>query len=81
LNKASETPGAPHTLIVTAAALRATDLARAVKKFQTKECMVAKLFAKHIKLKESVELCNNTKYVHDTVPAGFFYIERTGANY
>ncbi|KAF8538896.1 U3-containing 90S pre-ribosomal complex subunit-domain containing protein, partial [Trichophaea hybrida] len=61
LNKTSETPGTPHTFIVTAAALRATDLARVVKKFQTKECMVAKLFAKHIKLKESIDLCNSTK--------------------
>lgn len=61
--EACGTCGTPHTIIITAAALRATDLARAVKKFQTKESMVAKLFAKHIKLPESIELCNNTKYV------------------
>ncbi|KAI5786276.1 U3-containing 90S pre-ribosomal complex subunit-domain containing protein [Pyronema domesticum] len=61
LNTTSQTPGAPHTIIVTAAALRATDLARSVKKFQTKDSMVAKLFAKHIKLSESIDLCRSTR--------------------
>lgn len=61
LEEASETRGAPHTLIVTAAALRAADLSRAVKRFQTKESMVAKFFAKHIKMKESIELCNGSR--------------------
>jgi len=61
LKEASETCGAPHTLVITAAALRAADLSRAVKQFQTRESMVAKLFAKHIKMKESVELCNGSR--------------------
>jgi protein CMS1 len=60
-NEALNTVGTPHTLIITAAALRATDLARAVKKFQTKDFVVAKLFSKHIKLKEAIDMCNNTR--------------------
>jgi protein CMS1 len=60
-NESFNTTGTPHTLIITAAALRATDLARAVKKFQKKDFVVAKLFSKHIKLKEAIDMCNNTK--------------------
>ncbi|APA07275.1 hypothetical protein SS1G_13179 [Sclerotinia sclerotiorum 1980 UF-70] len=51
---ASKKNGSPHTIIVTAAGLRAADVARAVRKFQTKDVKVAKLFAKHIKLKDSI---------------------------
>ncbi|KAL7268638.1 Protein cms1 [Rhizina undulata] len=61
VSKASTARGTPHTLIVSAAALRATHLARAVKKFQSKDAMVAKLFAKHIKLSESIEFCRSTR--------------------
>ncbi|KAK4543461.1 hypothetical protein LTR36_005604 [Oleoguttula mirabilis] len=53
--------GSPHTLIVAGAGLRAADLARAVRKFQTKDCAVAKLFAKHIKLKEAIETAKTTR--------------------
>jgi protein CMS1 len=60
-NEIFNTTGTPHTLILTAAALRATDIVRAVKKFQTKDSVVAKLFSKHIKLKEAIDMCNNTK--------------------
>lgn len=47
--------GSPHTLVVAGAGLRAADLTRALRKYQTKDALVAKLFAKHIKLKESIE--------------------------
>lgn len=57
MSEAAAEPGAPHTLIVTAAALRATDLGRAVRGWQTKEVVVAKLFAKHIKLDEAIATC------------------------
>ena len=57
LKKSSEATGTPHTLIIAAAALRAADLTRAVRKFQSNDNAVAKLFAKHIKLKEQVEYC------------------------
>ncbi|CAK7272723.1 Protein cms1 [Sporothrix epigloea] len=46
--------GAPHTIIVTGAGMRAADLVRAVRSFSTKNNFVAKLFAKHIKLAEAV---------------------------
>jgi protein CMS1 len=55
LSDAPQEKGHPHTLIVAGAGIRAVDLIRAVRKFQTKEALVAKLFAKHIKLKEAIE--------------------------
>ncbi|KAI1261588.1 U3-containing 90S pre-ribosomal complex subunit-domain containing protein [Xylariaceae sp. FL1019] len=53
LGQASKQKGSPHTLIVTGAGLRAADIVRAVRKYQTKKVTVAKLFAKHIKIEES----------------------------
>lgn len=47
--------GSPHTLVVTGAGLRAADLTRVLRKFQTKDAKVAKLFAKHIKKAEASE--------------------------
>ncbi|KAF8472055.1 U3-containing 90S pre-ribosomal complex subunit-domain containing protein [Kalaharituber pfeilii] len=61
LKKASESNGTPHTITIAAAALRAADLTRAVRKFQSKENAIAKLFAKHIKFKESLEYCHSTR--------------------
>ncbi|OQO00574.1 hypothetical protein B0A48_13064 [Cryoendolithus antarcticus] len=54
LVNAPEPNGAPHTIVVAGAGLRAADLTRQLRKYQTKESMVAKLFAKHIKLAEAV---------------------------
>lgn len=62
--KVSDAPkekGTPHTLVVAGAGLRAADVTRALRKFQTKDSMVAKLFAKHIKLKEAVEMARQTR--------------------
>ncbi|KAI1323954.1 U3-containing 90S pre-ribosomal complex subunit-domain containing protein [Xylariaceae sp. FL0255] len=53
LGEAPKENGSPHTLIVTGAGLRAADLVRAIRKFQTKKNTVAKLFAKHIKIEDS----------------------------
>lgn len=61
LDRASELKGAPHTLIITAAALRASHIASAVRKYQSPSALVAKLFAKHIKLAESLELCRTSR--------------------
>ncbi|KUJ07321.1 uncharacterized protein LY89DRAFT_677939 [Mollisia scopiformis] len=58
---ASKKNGAPHTIIVTAAGLRAADIARVVRKFQTKDATVAKLFAKHIKIKDSIKFLKSTR--------------------
>ncbi|KAJ5772159.1 Protein CMS1 [Penicillium odoratum] len=53
LSKSSEQKGTPHTLVITGAGLRAADIVRALRSFQTKESIVGKLFAKHIKLDEA----------------------------
>ncbi|CAK7245268.1 MAG: Protein cms1 [Sporothrix thermara] len=54
MQTAPEAKGAPHTIVVTGAGMRAADLVRAVRSFSTKNNFVAKLFAKHIKLAEAV---------------------------
>lgn len=43
LSKPPKKKGAPHTLIVAGAGLRAADIVRAVRKFQTKDSSIAKL--------------------------------------
>ncbi|TAQ83497.1 hypothetical protein B7494_g8186 [Chlorociboria aeruginascens] len=58
---ASKKNGAPHTIIVTAAGLRAADLARALRPFQAKGNIVAKLFAKHIKIEDSIKFLQSTR--------------------
>ncbi|KAF8848782.1 hypothetical protein BDZ45DRAFT_256126 [Acephala macrosclerotiorum] len=58
---ASKKNGAPHTIIVTAAGLRAADIARVVRKLQTKDATVAKLFAKHIKIKDSIKFLRSAR--------------------
>lgn len=58
---ASKKNGAPHTIIVTAAGLRAAHIAREMRKFQTKDAKVAKLFAKHIKLQDSIDFLKSTR--------------------
>ena len=61
LSDAPQEYGHPHTLVVAGAGIRAVDLIRAVRKFQTKEALVAKLFAKHIKLKEAIEIVQKAR--------------------
>ncbi|KAI9163460.1 Protein CMS1 [Paramyrothecium foliicola] len=61
LHKASKKNGAPHTLIVAGAGLRAADVVRAVRKFSGKDNSVAKLFAKHMKVEEQVTFLKNRK--------------------
>ncbi|EEH23546.2 hypothetical protein PABG_05757 [Paracoccidioides brasiliensis Pb03] len=55
LSTAPADMGSPHTIVITLAGLRAADITRALRQFQTKDCAVAKLFAKHIKLNEAKE--------------------------
>ncbi|RYO88960.1 hypothetical protein DL764_008650 [Monosporascus ibericus] len=55
LGEAPKKNGSPHTIIVTGAGLRAADLVRSVRKYQKKGNAIAKLFAKHIKIEESVQ--------------------------
>ncbi|KAI9716086.1 MAG: hypothetical protein M1812_005513 [Candelaria pacifica] len=61
LSAASKAKGAPHTIVVAAAGLRAADLARTLRVFQNKDSTVAKLFAKHIKLKDAIEHVKKTR--------------------
>ncbi|KAK0510118.1 hypothetical protein JMJ35_007512 [Cladonia borealis] len=61
LSSSLEQAGSPHTIVVTSAGLRAADIARVLRKFQTKESVVAKLFAKHIKLKDAIEYVRRTR--------------------
>ncbi|QIW98971.1 hypothetical protein AMS68_004489 [Peltaster fructicola] len=61
LQNAPNAMGSPHTIVITAAGMRAADLTRALRKFQTKHSMVAKLFAKHIKLNEALESTKKTR--------------------
>ncbi|KAL1875136.1 hypothetical protein VTK73DRAFT_10273 [Phialemonium thermophilum] len=61
LSEAPKENGAPHTIVVTGAGIRAADLVRSLRKFQKKGTLVAKLFAKHIKLEEAVAFLNKTR--------------------
>ncbi|OJD28563.1 hypothetical protein ACJ73_00004 [Blastomyces percursus] len=61
LSTAPEAKGSPHTIVITLAGLRAADITRALRQFQNKDCAVAKLFAKHIKLAEAKEFVKQTK--------------------
>ncbi|KAI0534401.1 U3-containing 90S pre-ribosomal complex subunit-domain containing protein [Xylaria digitata] len=53
LEDAPKENGSPHTIIVTGAGLRAAEIARAVRKYQSKKITVGKLFAKHIKIEDT----------------------------
>ncbi|KAF4968014.1 hypothetical protein FZEAL_10446 [Fusarium zealandicum] len=59
LKKAPKKKGAPHTLIVAGAGLRAADIVRSMRKFQSKDNAIAKLFAKHMKVEEQVKFLQN----------------------
>lgn len=61
LSQAPKDKGCPHTIVITLSGLRAADITRSLREFQNKESAVAKLFAKHIKLKEAQEYVNNTR--------------------
>lgn len=47
--------GGPHTLVITSSGIRTADVARELRVFNKADCHVAKLIAKHMKLKENVE--------------------------
>ncbi|KAL5358209.1 U3-containing 90S pre-ribosomal complex subunit-domain containing protein [Aspergillus floccosus] len=61
LAQASEAKGAPHTLVVSPGGLRAADVVRALRSFQTKESIIGKLFAKHIKLEEAKQFLERAR--------------------
>jgi protein CMS1 len=51
----------PHTLIVACSGIRVADLVRELRVYDTKDSKVAKLIAKHMKLKENIEYLAKTK--------------------
>ncbi|CDM32307.1 hypothetical protein DTO013E5_3502 [Penicillium roqueforti] len=61
LSKSSEKNGTPHTLVISGAAMRAADVVRALRSFQTKDSIVGKLFAKHIKLEEAKQFLQRAR--------------------
>ncbi|KAI9784725.1 MAG: hypothetical protein M1816_000728 [Peltula sp. TS41687] len=77
--------GTPHTIFITGAGLRAADLTRALRKFRTKDVPVAKLFAKHIKLKEAEQFVRGSRIgiavgtparVSDLINAGALLVDK-----
>ncbi|CDH50212.1 hypothetical protein RO3G_03958 [Lichtheimia corymbifera JMRC:FSU:9682] len=58
LIKAPEAKATPMVLVLTHAAVRAADLARALKPLQSETHKIAKLFAKHLKVEEQVDFLN-----------------------
>ncbi|KAI9740126.1 MAG: hypothetical protein M1818_004877 [Claussenomyces sp. TS43310] len=82
---ASKKNGTPHTIIVTAAGLRAADIARVIRKFQAKDVTVAKLFAKHIKVKDAIKFLQSNRTgiavgtpvrLDDLIEAGALAVDR-----
>ncbi|KAL4894171.1 U3-containing 90S pre-ribosomal complex subunit-domain containing protein [Aspergillus ambiguus] len=61
LAQASEAKGTPHTLVISSGGLRAADVVRALRSFQTKESIIGKLFAKHIKLDEAKQFLDRAR--------------------
>lgn len=51
----------PHTLVVTSSGIRTADLTRELRAFNTKDCKVGKLIAKHMKLKKNIQFMKETK--------------------
>ena len=62
LKKTVEAEGSPHTLLITGAAIRAQALLAEVRKYGTESNKIAKLFAKHMKLKDHVAYVEKTKF-------------------
>ena len=54
--------------LVQAPRLTSNDDARALRKFQTKDAVVAKLFAKHIKLRGAIEYVKKTRFSVQCIP-------------
>ncbi|KAG9520795.1 hypothetical protein KCV07_g4126, partial [Aureobasidium melanogenum] len=61
LSDAVKQKSTPHTIVIAASGIRAADLTRALRKFQTKDSLIAKLFAKHIKLQEAIKMVKESK--------------------
>ncbi|KAK6496333.1 hypothetical protein TWF481_002357 [Arthrobotrys musiformis] len=61
LKSSPKAAGSPHTIFITPAALRAADVVRIMRKYQTTDSQIAKFFAKHVKLSEHIEYAKKTR--------------------
>ncbi|KAK6330892.1 hypothetical protein TWF718_003090 [Orbilia javanica] len=61
LKSSPKAPGSPHTIFISPAALRAADVVRIMRKYQTTDSQIAKFFAKHVKLSEHIEYSKKTR--------------------
>jgi len=52
----------PHTLVISPSAIRTQDVLREIRKYGSEESKVAKLFAKHMKLKVMIKYVGKTKF-------------------
>ena len=60
--KIAEHNSQPHTLVVCSSGIRAADVARALRPFRTQQNAIAKLFAKHLKLKDTISYVKKTTF-------------------
>ncbi|KAF3315023.1 hypothetical protein TWF173_004235 [Orbilia oligospora] len=61
LKSSPKAAGSPHTIFICPAALRAADVVRIMRKYQTTDSQIAKFFAKHVKLSEHIEYAKKTR--------------------
>ncbi|KAF3188754.1 hypothetical protein TWF106_007243 [Orbilia oligospora] len=61
LKSSPKAAGSPHTIFICPAALRAADVVRILRKYQTTDSQIAKFFAKHVKLSEHIEYSKKTR--------------------
>ncbi|KAF3912681.1 hypothetical protein ABW21_db0203981 [Orbilia brochopaga] len=80
LKSSPKAPGSPHTLVIAPAALRAADLVRTLRKYQTQDAAVAKFFAKHVKLSDAAAYAGKTRIgIAVGTPARIVDLIRDGA--
>lgn len=62
LESCAQETGRPHTILLTSSAVRAQALLQQVRSYGSKENKIAKLFAKHIKLKDHIKYVQKTTF-------------------
>lgn len=61
LSTCSAGTASPHTLVLAASGIRVADLVRELRVYNTEQSKVAKMIAKHMKLKENIEYLAKTR--------------------
>lgn len=62
LKSCAEETGSPHTILLTSSAIRAQALLQQVRAYGSEDNKIAKLFAKHLKLKDHIQYVQKTKF-------------------